>query len=80
MVKDTGSKYFEGAYFVIRSELADNVRESEMITEANNMLGSYTSIPTGIRSKSGNWKKPYIITIAILSAALFAAVAALIFL
>ena len=77
MVKDTGSKYFEGAYFVLRSELPQAVRESEMLTEAKHMVDSYngTALPADHRAKST--VRTCIAIIAVLSAALLAALAAL---
>jgi len=79
MVKDTGSRYFEGAYFVLRSEIADSVRESEMISEAEQIIGSCTDMPIGIARKAKSSNKPYKIAIAILSSALIIAVALLLF-
>lgn len=40
MVKDTGSKYFDTAYFVMRSDLAANITETDMINEAGRMIDS----------------------------------------
>ena len=77
MVKDTGSKYFEGAYFVLRSELPGSVRESEMISEAQRMIGSYAEHPVGISYKANKTRKPYIAAIMLLSAALVIALTAL---
>ena len=77
MVKDTGSKYFEGAYFVLRSEMPVNVRESEMINEARQMLGACTDGTMGIAYKAHKPLKPYIITIILLGTALAATLTAL---
>lgn len=38
MVKDTGSKYFDSAYFVIKHDLPKGSRESDMLAEAHRMI------------------------------------------
>ncbi len=38
MVRDTGSKYFDSAYFVIKHDLPENPRESDMLAEAHRMI------------------------------------------
>ncbi len=38
MVKDTGSEYFDSAYFVLRADLPAFCKESDMITEARRMI------------------------------------------
>ncbi len=45
MVKDTGSRYFDSAYFVLRHDLPENSRESDMLAEAHRMISAY--IPDG---------------------------------
>lgn len=45
MVKDTGSRYFDCAYFVLRHDLPQNSRESDMLAEAHRMIDAY--IPDG---------------------------------
>ncbi len=41
MVKDTGSPYFDSAYFVIKSEIPNSCRDSDMLTEAHKMIERY---------------------------------------
>ena len=41
MVKDTNSKYFDSAYFVLRNDLEPSAKDSEMMSEARRMIGSY---------------------------------------
>lgn len=43
MVKDTGSRYFDSAYFVIKHDLPQNAANSDMLTEAHKMIGAYAS-------------------------------------
>ena len=38
MVKDTGSKYFDSAYFVLRNDLPPLSGENDMINEARRMI------------------------------------------
>ena len=38
MVKDTGSKYFDSAYFVIKHDLPSSSLESDMLAEAHRMI------------------------------------------
>ena len=45
MVKDTGSRYFESAYFVLRQDLPKGSRESDMLAQAHRMIDAY--IPDG---------------------------------
>ena len=40
MVKDTGSRYFDSAYFVIKHDLPQNSRESDMLAEAHRMINA----------------------------------------
>lgn len=42
MVKDTGSRYFDSAYFVLRHDLPKDSRESDMLAEAHRMINTYT--------------------------------------
>ena len=41
MVKDTGSPYFDSAYFVIKSGIPSSCRDSDMLTEAHKMIERY---------------------------------------
>ena len=41
MVKDTGSPYFDSAYFVIKSEIPSSCRNSDMLAEAHKMIERY---------------------------------------
>ncbi len=45
MVKDTGSRFFECAYFVLKQDLPKNSRESDMIAQAHSIIDAY--IPDG---------------------------------
>lgn len=38
MVKDTGSRYFDSAYFVIKHDLPQGAHESDMLAEAHRMI------------------------------------------
>ena len=38
MVKDTGSQFFDSAYFVIKSDLPPSARDSDMLAEAHRMI------------------------------------------
>ena len=38
MVKDTGSRYFDSAYFVLKSDLPVTCRDSDMLSEARRMI------------------------------------------
>ncbi|MBQ9922032.1 MAG: hypothetical protein IJO52_07585 [Clostridia bacterium] len=42
MVKDTGSQYFDSAYFVIKSDLPQSCKDSDMLSEAHRMIDAYT--------------------------------------
>ncbi|MBQ8249163.1 MAG: hypothetical protein IJY93_04680 [Clostridia bacterium] len=42
MVKDTGSRYFDSAYFVIKSDIPPSCKDSDMLTEAHKMIDAYT--------------------------------------
>ena len=42
MVKDTGSQYFDSAYFVIKSDLPKSCKDSDMLSEAHRMIDAYT--------------------------------------
>ena len=80
MVKDTGSKYFDTAYFVMRSDLDAKVNETDMINEAGRMIeGCITDRGAALQKRSGYGIKPLVIVsaaIAVLSvsAAVIAAV------
>ena len=41
MVKDTGSRYFDSAYFVIKSDVPPSCKDSDMLTEAHKMIDAY---------------------------------------
>ncbi len=41
MVKDTESPYFDSAYFVIKNDIPNFHRDSDILSEANRMLESY---------------------------------------
>ncbi len=45
MVKDTGSEYFDSAYFVLRSDLPAFCKESDMIAEARRMIEGADQCP-----------------------------------
>ncbi len=42
MVKDTKSRYFDSAYFVIKSDIPPSCKDSDMLTEAHKMIAAYT--------------------------------------
>ncbi len=42
MVKDTGSRYFDSAYFVIKSDIPPSCKDSDMLSEAHKMIDAYT--------------------------------------
>ena len=42
MVKDTGSPYFDSAYFVIKSDIPASCKNSDMLTEAHKMIDAYS--------------------------------------
>ncbi len=42
MVKDTGSRYFDCAYFVLKHDLPESSSESDMLAEAHRMIDAYT--------------------------------------
>ena len=49
MVKDTGSEYFDSAYFVLRCDLPAFSGESDMIAEARRMIeGAEKCAPTAV--------------------------------
>ncbi len=41
MVKETGSRYFDSAYFVLRCDLPNSSREADMVAEAQRMIAAY---------------------------------------
>lgn len=43
MVKDPCSRYFDTAYFVVKSDLPKSTKSSDMLTEAHRMIGAYTN-------------------------------------
>lgn len=43
MVKDTGSRYFDSAYFVIKSNLPPSAHDSDMLSEAHRMIEAYSA-------------------------------------
>jgi len=80
MVKDTGSRYFEGAYFVLRSDLSNSTRENDMMSEARKMIDAYTpganSVQAAFSAKRS--RLPYAVAIAVLSVAFISVLTALI--
>ena len=42
MVKDTGSPYFDSAYFVIKSDAPISCKDSDMLAEAHKMIDAYS--------------------------------------
>ena len=43
MVKDTNSRYFESAYFVIKSGLPSSAKSADMLAEAHRLIADYSS-------------------------------------
>ena len=43
MVKDPGSRYFDTAYFVVKSDLPKSTKSTDMLTEAHRMIGEYAN-------------------------------------
>ncbi len=43
MVKDTNSRYFESAYFVIKSDLQPSAKNTDMLSEAHRLIADYSS-------------------------------------
>ncbi len=52
MVKDTNSRYFESAYFVIKSDLPISAKNSDMLSEAHRLIADYSS-EMALQSSSG---------------------------
>lgn len=48
MVKDTGSRYFDSAYFIVKCDLPGSCGEVDMLSEAHRMIESYSSHGIGI--------------------------------
>lgn len=40
VIKETGSPYFDCAYFVLRCDLPDTAKESDMLKEAGRLIGN----------------------------------------
>lgn len=56
MVKDTDSPYFDAAYFILRSDLAETARESDIINEASRMIAACSKgrdVPRAVSGKRG---------------------------
>lgn len=54
MVKDANSRYFESAYFVIKSDLPPSAREDDMLAEAHRLIADYSSEIASQNSTSNN--------------------------
>ena len=52
MVKDTGSRYFDSAYFVIKSDLPSSCKDSDMLLEAHKLIDAYSINPQIKNKKS----------------------------
>ena len=65
MVKDTGSKYFDTAYFVMRSDLNSGISETEMINEAGRMIeGCITDSGVPMQKRTDYGLKPLVFVFA----------------
>ena len=58
MVKDANSRYFESAYFVIKSDLTPSARENDMLAEAHRLIADYSSEIASQNSPSNNVQPP----------------------
>lgn len=64
MIKETGSRYFDSAYFVLRCDLPTACRESDMLAEARRMIAAYdaqTEIPDNTQKKRAHGLVPWLI-------------------
>lgn len=57
-VKDTGSKYIDSAYFILKSDLPQNVCDRDMLREAERLIGSDAAPHTADAKDAAQPKKP----------------------
>ena len=50
MVKETGSRYFDSAYFVLRSDLPPSCRDTDMLAEARRMIAACDDEKTAVQA------------------------------
>ena len=56
VLKTSASRYFEEAYFVLKSDLKPNKRDrTDLLTEANRILKESESVRGGKRRKKRGW-------------------------
>ena len=64
VIKDTGSRYFDTAYFVLKRDLPESGSDTDMLAEANRMLDSCSVVrhhrlavaSAGVECRTGNDK------------------------
>lgn len=74
MLKDTGSRYFDSAYFILRSELPRSCSEQDMLREAQHIVDGCVPEPFSatepmIKSRSRAGRRSYDSLIAYFSGA-----------
>ena len=57
-VKDTGSKYIDSAYFILKSDLPHNVCDRDMLREAERLIGSDAAPREASATDTAQPKKP----------------------
>ena len=57
-VKDTGSKYIDSAYFILKSDLPHNICDRDMLREAERLIGSDAAPHTADAKDAAQPKKP----------------------
>lgn len=75
LVKETNSKYFDSAYFVLRSDVPSSARDSDMLAEAHRMIDSYNAERSSSHTKK-KLKAGTAVMITVLCLALAALIAA----